>query len=95
MLAHMDKNETTKARLAKDQVDILEAKFQENQKPNSQTKRLLANDFGVEVARINVCYHLVSLSINGTNMTTELVSKQACESQAGEETSRERQTELG
>lgn len=52
MMIH-EKNET-KARLPKDQVEILEAKFQENNKPNSQTKRSLAAEFGVEQARINV-----------------------------------------
>lgn len=44
----------TKPRLHKDEVARLEKIFLENHKPNSNTKRGLAEQMGVEVARINV-----------------------------------------
>jgi Homeodomain len=48
-----DKSEK-KPKLSKAEVSILEAKFQEIQKPTSRTKRELAEQFHVDVARINV-----------------------------------------
>lgn len=44
----------TKPRLAKDEVARLEKIFLENHKPNSNTKRGLADQMQVDVARINV-----------------------------------------
>ncbi len=44
-----------KPRLAKDEVELLEQEFAKNPKPNSSTKRELAEQMGVEVPRINVC----------------------------------------
>ncbi|KAI9739008.1 MAG: hypothetical protein M1818_005322 [Claussenomyces sp. TS43310] len=52
MASHAEKNET-KPRLAKDEVEILENHFRACNKPNSQVKRQLAEQFGVEPARIN------------------------------------------
>ena len=46
----------TKPRLGKDEVDILEREFKKNPKPTTQTKRQFAEDMGVELARINVCF---------------------------------------
>ncbi|KAJ5006986.1 Homeobox protein ceh-14 [Colletotrichum sp. SAR 10_99] len=43
----------TKPRLAKDEVEKLESVFQANNKPNSSTKKQLAEQMGVDVARIN------------------------------------------
>jgi hypothetical protein len=43
-----------KPRLAKDEVELLESEFAKNPKPNSSTKRELAEQMGVEVPRINV-----------------------------------------
>jgi hypothetical protein len=40
--------------LSKEEVDKLEAEFQKNNKPNSNLKKGLAEQLGVEVARINV-----------------------------------------
>lgn len=52
---HGSKQAEPKPRLAKDEVDLLESEFAKNQKPNSNTKRELAEKMGVEVPRINVC----------------------------------------
>ncbi|ESZ90587.1 hypothetical protein SBOR_9020 [Sclerotinia borealis F-4128] len=43
----------TKPRLGKDEVDILEREFQKNPKPTTQTKRIFAEDMGVDLSRIN------------------------------------------
>ncbi|KAF9870017.1 carboxylesterase [Colletotrichum karsti] len=43
----------TKPRLAKDEVDKLEREFQKNNKPNSSTKKQLAEEMRVDIARIN------------------------------------------
>ncbi|KAL3295758.1 homeobox domain-containing protein [Colletotrichum asianum] len=43
----------TKPRLAKDEVEKLESVFQANNKPNSSMKKQLAEQMGVDVARIN------------------------------------------
>jgi len=44
----------SKPRLSKEEVDKLEAEFQKNNKPNSSLKKGLAEQLGVDVARINV-----------------------------------------
>jgi len=52
---HLAKQQTEpKPRLAKEEVDLLEREFNKNPKPNSSTKRELAEQMGVEVPRINV-----------------------------------------
>ena len=51
---HLAKPAEPKPRLAKDEVDLLEREFSKNQKPSSSTKRELAEQMGVDVARINV-----------------------------------------
>lgn len=48
-----------KPRLAKEEVDKLEREFQRNYKPNSIIKKQLAEEMGVDLARINVCAALV------------------------------------
>ncbi len=48
------KQNETKPRLGKDEVDILEREFKKNPKPTTQTKRQFAEDMGVDLARINV-----------------------------------------
>lgn len=60
--SHGEKNET-KPRLAKDEVEILENHFRACNKPNSQLKRELAEQFGVEPARINVSDFLLPLRV--------------------------------
>jgi len=44
----------TKPRLGKEEVNILEREFKKNPKPTTQTKRQFSEDFGVDLARINV-----------------------------------------
>lgn len=51
---HASKQTEPKPRLAKDEVELLEREFAKNPKPNSSTKRELAEQMGVEVPRINV-----------------------------------------
>ncbi|KAM7222269.1 pah3 homeobox protein encoded by the pah3 protein [Rhypophila decipiens] len=50
---HAAKQTEPKPRLAKDEVELLEREFTKNPKPNSSTKRELAEQMGVEVPRIN------------------------------------------
>lgn len=52
---HMSRTTETKSRLSKEEVEILEAEFQKNHKPNSSTKKALAEQMRVDNARINVC----------------------------------------
>jgi hypothetical protein len=42
-------------RLSGEEVEKLEAEFQENNKPSSTRKKIIAAEFGVDVSRINVC----------------------------------------
>lgn len=53
---HMSRTTETKPRLSKEEVEILEAEFQKNHKPNSSTKKALAESMRVDNARINVGY---------------------------------------
>lgn len=50
----MSRTTETKPRLSKEEVEILEAEFQKNHKPNSTTKKALAESMRVDNARINV-----------------------------------------
>lgn len=52
---HAPKQNEPKPRLSKEEVDSLEKEFLKNAKPNSSTKRELAERLQVEVPRINVC----------------------------------------
>jgi hypothetical protein len=74
-----------KPRLAKDEVELLEREFAKNPKPNSSTKRDLAERMAVDVARINVS--LPRCRSTGDAMTTdsrtiELVPEQTSQGQA-------------
>lgn len=51
---HMARATESKPRLSKEEVEILEAEFQKNHKPNSSTKKALAEQMRVDNARINV-----------------------------------------
>lgn len=51
---HMSRTTESKPRLSKEEVEILEAEFQKNHKPNSSTKKALAESMRVDNARINV-----------------------------------------
>ncbi len=50
----MPRTTESKPRLSKEEVEILEAEFQKNHKPNSTTKKALAESMRVDNARINV-----------------------------------------
>lgn len=52
--ALMPKSGESKPRLAKAEVEQLEAEFQKNHKPNSSVKKGLAEHMRVDIARINV-----------------------------------------
>jgi hypothetical protein len=54
--AHMSRTTETKPRLSKEEVEVLEAEFQKNHKPNSSTKKALAESMRVDNARINVIF---------------------------------------
>ncbi|KAF4465842.1 homeobox transcription [Fusarium albosuccineum] len=49
----MSRTTETKPRLFKEEVEVLEAEFQKNHKPNSTTKKALAESMRVDNARIN------------------------------------------
>lgn len=50
----MARTTESKPRLSKEEVEVLEAEFQKNHKPNSSTKKALAESMRVDHARINV-----------------------------------------
>ena len=50
----MSRTTESKPRLSKEEVEVLEAEFQKNHKPNSSTKKTLAESMRVDNARINV-----------------------------------------
>lgn len=54
MMHHGPRATESKPRLAKEEVDKLEAEFQRNHKPNSILKKKLAEEMRVDIARINV-----------------------------------------
>ncbi|KAH6606542.1 homeobox [Trichoderma cornu-damae] len=49
----MSRTTESKPRLSKEEVEVLEAEFQKNHKPNSSTKKALAESMRVDHARIN------------------------------------------
>lgn len=62
LVHHQQMSRTTesKPRLSKEEVEILEAEFQKNHKPNSTIKKALAESMRVDNARINVCLSFFS-----------------------------------
>lgn len=56
----MSRATESKPRLSKEEVGRLEAEFQKNHKPNSSTKKALAESMRVDNARINVSGSLAS-----------------------------------
>lgn len=56
LVHHQQMSRTTesKPRLSKEEVEVLETEFQKNHKPNSSTKKALAESMRVDHARINV-----------------------------------------
>ena len=61
----MSRTTESKPRLSKEEVETLEAEFQKNHKPNSSTKKALAESMRVDNARINVS--LVSALLSNTD----------------------------
>lgn len=65
----MPRTTESKPRLSKEEVEILEAEFQKNHKPNSTTKKALAESMRVDNARINVSnWHSQHIFVVTTNM---------------------------
>ncbi|QSZ29889.1 hypothetical protein DSL72_004407 [Monilinia vaccinii-corymbosi] len=52
-MSNGQKTNETKPRLGKEEVDVLEREFKRNPKPTTQTKRIFAEDMGVDLSRIN------------------------------------------
>ncbi|KAK3990315.1 pah3 homeobox protein encoded by the pah3 protein [Cladorrhinum sp. PSN332] len=82
---HLAKNQTEpKPRLAKDEVELLEREFNKNPKPNSSTKRELAEQMGVEVPRINNWFQNRRAKEKQMKKTAEFEAQQAMERAASE-----------
>lgn len=92
LLHHQTVSRTTesKPRLSKDEVDVLEAEFQRNHKPSSNTKKKLAESMNVENARINVSLLNHHPCWSCANPPPELVPEPPCQGKEGEEHSRVR-----
>jgi hypothetical protein len=65
----MSRTTESKPRLSKEEVEVLEAEFQKNHKPNSSTKKALAESMRVDNARINVLTHLVPFTSSCGSLT--------------------------
>lgn len=74
---HLSRTTESKPRLSKEEVEVLEAEFQKNHKPNSSTKKALAESMRVDNARINVHILLLHPPVTRSNQETELVPEQA------------------
>ncbi|VBB72680.1 pah3 homeobox protein encoded by the pah3 gene [Podospora comata] len=81
---HMSKQTEPKPRLAKDEVELLEREFNKNPKPNSSTKRELAEQMGVEVPRINNWFQNRRAKEKQMRKTAEFEAQQAREKEASE-----------
>jgi hypothetical protein len=84
----MSRTTESKPRLSKEEVEILEAEFQKNHKPNSITKKALAESMRVDNARINVssvAQYLVLKSTAELTMVEELVPEPPCARKEGEQ----------
>ncbi|KAK3694068.1 hypothetical protein B0T22DRAFT_372934 [Podospora appendiculata] len=74
---HASKQTEPKPRLAKDEVELLEREFLKNPKPNSSTKRELAEQMGVEVPRINNWFQNRRAKEKQMKKTAEFEAQQA------------------
>ncbi|KAK3362740.1 hypothetical protein B0T25DRAFT_586915 [Lasiosphaeria hispida] len=74
---HASKQTEPKPRLAKDEVELLEREFAKNPKPNSSTKRELAEQMGVEVPRINNWFQNRRAKEKQMRKTAEFEAQQA------------------
>ena len=82
---------STRPRLTKDQVDVLESQFQAQPKPNSNVKRQLAVQTKLTLPRVAVSLNAPSLSSRLT--VAELVPEPPRKGQTAEETGRIRDQE--
>ena len=87
-----DGNETTtRPRLTKEQVDVLEGEFQRNAKPNSGTKRHLAQVTSLNLPRVAVSHVLSSHFLYHINLISELVSEPESKGQTATQARRVRE----
>lgn len=92
----MSRTTESKPRLSKEEVEVLEAEFQKNHKPNSSTKKALAESMRVDNARINVGVHDQCLvSTFPLTLRVELVPEQESQGKEGEKHSRVRSEAKG
>ncbi|KPM44665.1 hypothetical protein AK830_g1885 [Neonectria ditissima] len=75
----MSRTTETKPRLSKEEVDVLEAEFQKNHKPNSSTKKTLAESMRVDNARINNWFQNRRAREKKENNIREYAAKQKLE----------------
>jgi hypothetical protein len=75
--SNMAKTTESKPRLSKEEVEQLEAEFQRNPKPNAHTKKGLAEQMRVDIARINVSFstHVAKLSRATVNEVSKPLTK--------------------
>jgi hypothetical protein len=78
------KTTETKPRLAKEEVEQLEAEFQKNPKPNSSLKKGLAEQMRVDVARINNWFQNRRAKAKQEKRTAEFEAKQRLEKERAE-----------
>ncbi|KAK1837258.1 hypothetical protein QBC39DRAFT_422487 [Podospora conica] len=88
---HGSKQTEPKPRLAKDEVELLEREFTKNQKPNSSTKRELAEQMGVEVPRINNWFQNRRAKEKQLKKTAEFEAQQAQQRDSSEPKSSDEQ----
>ena len=81
---------STRPRLTKEQVDVLEAQFQAHPKPNSNTKRHLALQTKLTLPRVAVSVYTTFAAHRLTNTSLELVPESTSKSQTDEEARRVR-----
>ena len=85
---------STRPRLTKEQVEVLESQFQANHKPNSQVKRQLAIQTKLTLRRVAVGRHFCDTCSPQTNLSSaELVPKSPGQGQATKEARRIRSPE--
>ncbi|KAK7421916.1 hypothetical protein QQX98_001910 [Neonectria punicea] len=75
----MSRTTETKPRLSKEEVEVLEAEFQKNHKPNSSTKKALAESMRVDNARINNWFQNRRAREKKENNIREYAAKQQLE----------------
>ncbi|KAH8737528.1 hypothetical protein BGZ61DRAFT_17508 [Ilyonectria robusta] len=75
----MSRTTETKPRLSKEEVEVLEAEFQKNHKPNSSTKKALAESMRVDHARINNWFQNRRAREKKENNIREYAAKQKLE----------------